>query len=652
VPDAVFSPRLGVCSWSLQPRSEQDLARLARQTGVACVQLGLKPLLAGQWSVPALQQALADAGQALVSGMLSMAREDYSSLASIALTGGLRPDATWKENRRTAAEAAVLARRLGLSLVSFHAGFLPHEPGRERDKLLERLRQVADLFAEQGVAVALETGQETAETLEQVLVALDRPHVGVNFDPANMLLYGMGEPLDALQRLLPSVRQVHIKDACRTSVPGTWGREVPVGSGEVDWRGFLELLSRCRPVPDLLIEREDGARRVADVTRAREHIEHCLAARRAATVVGPGAPADAPRAARPPVAASVGVGVLGLGFMGGRHIDAYRVAQAAGLANHLVAVSDADADRRRGARSAAGHEALAAAGSLPPLFDPREVVAHADPAAVLSDPAVELVSICTWTESHVPLALAALAAGKHVLVEKPLALHAAEVARLAAEVQRHPDLLCMPAMCMRFWPGWSWLAEIIAEGRFGPLRTLELRRLAPAPNWSAGFYADEARSGGMLVDLHVHDADFIRWCLGPPVEVSVTGHAGHVHVDYRYADPACEVRAEAAWLPGREARFSMSFRAVFEGCIVDYASGRDPLLRVERRHALVEPVALEEHTGYEHEIQALLAAIHALRRGERPPPLRAQVHEAVGLMRLLAAERESLLSGRPVAVAG
>jgi L-ribulose-5-phosphate 3-epimerase len=101
-----------------------------------------------------------------------------------------------------------------------HAGFLPHE---ETDpafgKLLGRIRAVADLFAAQGIELGLETGQETAETLRLFLQKLDRPNVGVNFDPANMILYDKGDPIQALQLLRPWLKQCHIKDANRTECP-------------------------------------------------------------------------------------------------------------------------------------------------------------------------------------------------------------------------------------------------------------------------------------------------------------------------------------------------------------------------------------------------------------------------------------------------
>ncbi|MGE5198674.1 MAG: sugar phosphate isomerase/epimerase family protein, partial [Rhodospirillaceae bacterium] len=210
-----IAKRLGVCSWSLQPASAEDFFAKLAETGLTRTQIALDPIrenVKGAWADFSGQ--CAKRGVTCVSGMIGTVGEDYTTLESIRRTGGVVPDATWPETWKNIRADAELAQWMGLKLVTFHAGFLPHE---ESDpsfaKLLARLRQVADLFAAKKIEVGLETGQETAGTMAAFLKTLDRPNVGVNFDPANMILYDKGDPVAALRTLGAWVKQCHMKDA-------------------------------------------------------------------------------------------------------------------------------------------------------------------------------------------------------------------------------------------------------------------------------------------------------------------------------------------------------------------------------------------------------------------------------------------------------
>lgn len=261
--------RTGVCSWSLQPSSARDLARLVTETGLPSVQLALDPVRTGSTPADELETSLRSSGIAVLSGMMAMAGEDYSTLRSIRETGGIVPDETWESNLESAQENARLARRFGIRLVTFHAGFVPHDAHEPRRAVMaERLEKLATTFADEGIDIALETGQEDAGTMLSLVQSLQRYRVGINFDPANMILYGMGDPVSALETLAPFVRQVHIKDAQASNVPGEWGTEVAVGEGDVDWPAFFRVLDAHRLNVDLVIEREAGNQRVADIRSA------------------------------------------------------------------------------------------------------------------------------------------------------------------------------------------------------------------------------------------------------------------------------------------------------------------------------------------------------------------------------------------------
>jgi L-ribulose-5-phosphate 3-epimerase len=266
--------RLAVCSWSLQPSSPRQLIERLRATALSRVQLALDPLRETPevWGdAPALFR---EQGIRIVSGMFGTVGEDYTSLESIRRTGGLVPESTWEENWENVQANAELAHQLGLKLVTFHAGFLPHdEIDPEFEQLQHRIRLVADVFAAKGIDLAFETGQESADTLKVFLEKLGRVNVGVNFDPANMILYDKGDPIEALRTLSSWVKQCHIKDANRTKSPGAWGEEVPVGTGEVDWKQFFAVLEEIGFTGDCCIEREAGDQRVADIITARELVE-------------------------------------------------------------------------------------------------------------------------------------------------------------------------------------------------------------------------------------------------------------------------------------------------------------------------------------------------------------------------------------------
>lgn len=264
---------IGACSWSLRAGTPTDLAERLDEAGLYAVQLALDPLRKRVWTVDAVAEALDEAGVSIRSGMMAMKGEDYASPQSIRETGGVRLDKFWEQNLEAAEANAEIAGGLNIRLVTFHAGFLPHDRKDPlREVMIDRVLEIAERFVEHGVKVGLETGQESAETLLEVLEELGHPDIGVNFDPANMLLYGSDDPIAAFKLLAPSVLQIHVKDARRSKAPGQWGEEVPVGQGEVDWEAFFKIYRDERLACDLMIEREAGDQRVVDIGAARELI--------------------------------------------------------------------------------------------------------------------------------------------------------------------------------------------------------------------------------------------------------------------------------------------------------------------------------------------------------------------------------------------
>ncbi len=261
--------QIGVCSWSLQATGPEDLAEKMNMLGLKKVQLGLTPHRDDPGTWEGTQEILNKSGISIVSGMFSTIGEDYSTPEAIRKTGGIVPDQHWPENQELAQSAATLAKEIGLTLVSTHAGFLPHEPSDpDFEKLSGRVAALAQMYADIGGFLLLESGQETADTLLAFLREMVKrgiSNVTVNFDPANMILYDMDEPIEALGKLVPHVQQVHVKDAKRTTVKGDWGEEVVVGTGQVDWIAFVRTLALADYTGDYVFEREAGDDRVGDI---------------------------------------------------------------------------------------------------------------------------------------------------------------------------------------------------------------------------------------------------------------------------------------------------------------------------------------------------------------------------------------------------
>jgi predicted dehydrogenase len=273
---------------------------------------------------------------------------------------------------------------------------------------------------------------------------------------------------------------------------------------------------------------------------------------------------------------------------------------------------------------------------------------YREAADLFADTEVGAVSVCTYTDTHAPLAEAALRAGKHVLVEKPVALTSGAVRRLD-QVARDAGRVCMPAMCMRFWPGWDWLRDRIVGGELGAVRSVVLQRLGAGPGWATEFYRDESRSGGCLFDLHVHDVDFLYWCFGRPRAVSCAGGGDHFTTSFQF-EHVPHATAEAAWDLAPSAGFRMRYTATFERATVEWDLTRVPPLLVHhfpgrwRPAPETEAVPLPAGTGYEPEVAHFVNAVTD--GGE----LRATLADAAVVTEILEAIAASRASGRPVAV--
>jgi sugar phosphate isomerase/epimerase len=267
---------VGVCSWSLQVKSIPELRRLLDRLGVNVVQIACGDPHHAAWEEgDRLPQAARAAGFQMTGAMLGFPGEDYATPQTIQKTGGFGDPALRAERLDRFRWALERTRELGLADLMLHAGFIPEPGNPDRKPFLDTLARVSDLARAKGVTVAFETGQETADLLRLTLDELKCPNLKVNFDPANMLLYDKGDPIRAVEILGPDIRSVHVKDANRPKVPGTWGEEVPLGQGQVNIRKFVETLKKVGYSGPLCIEREVGNQeeRLADLTHGIRYLQ-------------------------------------------------------------------------------------------------------------------------------------------------------------------------------------------------------------------------------------------------------------------------------------------------------------------------------------------------------------------------------------------
>lgn len=260
---------IGVCSWSLQ-MDVNGVADAMNRIGIDTVHLGVRTAL-GDGGNDFLA-AVKDQNWTISATMIDFPQEDYTTLDSIKVTGGVGPDEYWEQNQELFLGATDVTVKLGVKYLSMHAGFIDENDIAYAEKFYERIRSLADAADEKNIMLLLETGQETAEELRNFLKELDHPAIGVNFDPANMILYDKGNPIEAVKILAPWVKHIHIKDANRTTQPGTWGAEVPWGDGQVQTEDFLNALGEIGFDGTLAIEREAGYDRFGDVKLAAERL--------------------------------------------------------------------------------------------------------------------------------------------------------------------------------------------------------------------------------------------------------------------------------------------------------------------------------------------------------------------------------------------
>jgi predicted dehydrogenase len=335
------------------------------------------------------------------------------------------------------------------------------------------------------------------------------------------------------------------------------------------------------------------------------------------------------------------LGMIGVGSMGRHHVSHWE--KMPGV--EIVAIADIDPARL--------HNNVMVGGNIP-MFAPQTDFEHLerydDGRDLIRAAEVDCVDICTPSDLHAEMAVLAAQAGRHVIVEKPMALSSADAQRMAAAAAA-ANVSLMVAQVVRFWPEYLYLRETVASGRLGKLMTAEFVRRGSRPRWSArNWFSDVKRSGGAIFDLHVHDVDFVNYLLGAPYEVQATGvrspeATGHdlIAARFTYRD-GISVTVDGGWYAPGNYGFYSRYEAVFERGVVRYHGGMQPTLTV--MHNDDDTVETPEVSGDPYAAEMAYFADCLLRGcspAEQHPP-----ESSIASLQLVEAEVASIATGRAV----
>lgn len=335
------------------------------------------------------------------------------------------------------------------------------------------------------------------------------------------------------------------------------------------------------------------------------------------------------------------IAVVGFGFMGRMHFRCWQDVEGA----RVTAICEANPSVITDATKPAGNIQGAADD-----IDLTGISVYEDYDKMLAEAQIDAVSITLPSFLHADFATKALEAGVHVLCEKPMALTLAECDRMVAAADASGKTL-MIAHCIRFWPEYAKVKQIIDSGEYGEVRAATFRRLGSAPGWAEGnWFADKSKSGGMAVDLHIHDTDFVHYLFGVPREVTAraarlpNGMTAHIVADYDYGDNKV-VTAEGSWMMTASFGFEMSFDICLEQAVLVFDPSRTPAFRICPNEGDAFTPELATGDGYSQEIAHFLRVVQGKETLSVVTPW-----ESRETLRIVLAEEASAASGSPVAL--
>ena len=260
----------------------QAALSVVQDLGIPTVQIGYPAALDNEAGVQAIQSALAETGIEITTVFCGFAGESYADIPTVQETVGLVPEATRAQRVEQTLQIAEFAHKIGVSRVAAHIGFVPEDHADPRyTELVEVTRRICNDLQTRGQVFALETGQETAQGLKHFIEDVKVDNLRVNFDPANMILYGNDEPIPALDILMPWIDGVHAKDGKwpteEGQKTGQLGEETPLGEGDVNMAAWIKKLLDLGYRGPITIEREiSGDKQKEDIRQGKKLLEDLL----------------------------------------------------------------------------------------------------------------------------------------------------------------------------------------------------------------------------------------------------------------------------------------------------------------------------------------------------------------------------------------
>lgn len=347
----------------------------------------------------------------------------------------------------------------------------------------------------------------------------------------------------------------------------------------------------------------------------------------------------------------VRIGIVGIGFMGYTHFEAARKLKGA----KITAIATRDPKKLAGDWSSIQGNFGPRAGQ----YDLSKIKKYADYQSLVLDPDIDLVDICLPIEQHEAAVLAALAAGKHVLVEKAIALDVKSAERMVQAAKKANRLL-MVAHVLPFFPEFKFAAECIQSGKYGKLRAAHFRRMISKPDWSADM-ADSNKTGGPGIDLHIHDTHFIGLVCGVPQAVHSrgilqNGYAQYLTTQYLYDDPEVAVSCVSGGIAAPGMAFGHGFEIYLEKATLLYdfctlggePSLNRPLTLCTHNGKVTQPTlkgGTEWTSAFTAELQV---AAEAVKTGTEPALLSGTL--AKDALRMCYLEAKSIQTGKAVKV--